>query len=469
MFQPKAHSIVGKFTGWYIFSAFILILLSTSYLYWSLLETLVKEDQAVLQRRIRTVRSLINEKTDVLESIKKKIELEWSIPDYIPVFIKVVGDKKKILLQSKGFPDDLNEEVYLSENIGKNPKEFRTSLGHSYMALVEEVSNVDDQIGIKKIFFALNLSHEQKILRSYQMKLVLILALSLLLCTLIGNQIAVSVFKPVKDLVEAAGKIRSTTLHERVSHEKLPLELKTLANTMNAMLDRLEGSFDRLSRFSSDISHELRTPINNLRGEIEVTLAKPRSVEEYQEVLQSSLEESIRISRIIDSLLFLAKAENPITQIQKEAVNLSNEVRKIVEFYEPTAIEEGIEIQNSIREHVSVQVERMLFQRAIGNIVANAINYTPKGGKISISDFEDGSQICIVVADTGQGIDEAHLPHVFDRFYRVDPSRTTTKLGGFGLGLTIVKSILKLHGGDIAIKSQLQLGTEVLLSFPKET
>jgi two-component system heavy metal sensor histidine kinase CusS len=469
------RSIVGRLTLWYIFSAFILVLLSTSYLYWSLTQALLEEDHAALEWRIHTLHSIMRRAVDPAGAMRRRIETEWSSQDYQRVFVQLLEDQNKVRFQSPAIPPEVIQEVFPRGSTFKETRgrvrgaKIKTLAGRSYMTLTDEIDPVSNPLRIKKIDLAIDLSNEQKVLNHYQTTLVLVLVLALFFCTLIGAQISELGFKPVKDMIEIAGRIRSSTLHERISRESLPLELEALANTLNAMFDRLESSFERLSRFSTDISHELRTPVNNLRGEIEVTLTKSRTIEEYQDVLQSSLEESVRISRIIDSLLFLARAESPETQITKETIDLQHEIKAIVEFYEPTATEEGITIHTSLLENVHVQVERTLFQRAIGNILANAINYTPRGGKISISDIESVQSVEILISDTGKGIDEAHLALIFDRFYREDPSRTTTKLGGFGLGLTIVKSILKLHGGDIRVKSQLNFGTEVCLSFPRSS
>jgi two-component system heavy metal sensor histidine kinase CusS len=233
------------------------------------------------------------------------------------------------------------------------------------------------------------------------------------------------------------------------------------------MLDRLQESFDRLSRFSADIAHELRTPLSTLRGEVEVALGKPRSPEEYRETLSSFLEEAGRLTRLIESLLFLARAEDPKMEIRRESVDVAGELRSIAEFYEAAAADRGVELSAAAADGLRVSLDRGLFQRAAGNLIDNALTHTPKGGRIRLGAGRDNGNVRIDVEDTGAGIAAEHLPRVFDRLYRADRSRSAAT-GGSGLGLAIVKSIAELHGGRAEIVSELGKGTRVSLLLPAE-
>jgi two-component system heavy metal sensor histidine kinase CusS len=228
------------------------------------------------------------------------------------------------------------------------------------------------------------------------------------------------------------------------------------------MLDRLEQSFDRLRQFSADIAHELRTPVNSLRVGIEVALGKPRTAEEYREVLGSGLEECGRLAGMIDSLLFLARAENPRTVIDTEEVDVGEELAKVRDFYETAAAEAGVRLSVVMGGDVRARLNQPLFQRAVTNLVANALRHTPAGGAVTLTAARDGVTR-VEVADTGSGIPASHLPHVFDRFYRVDQARTS---GGTGLGLAIVRSIVELHGGAVEITSEEGKGTRVVMTLP---
>jgi two-component system heavy metal sensor histidine kinase CusS len=231
------------------------------------------------------------------------------------------------------------------------------------------------------------------------------------------------------------------------------------------MLDRLEDSFQRLARFSSDIAHELRTPVNNLRGEAEVALQRTRSADEYREVLGSCLEECARLTGLIDNLLFLARAEHPESTIQRIELDVVRELHGLRDYYEAAATEAGIELHVAAAGSVHFRLDITLFQRAAGNLIANALVHTPRGGTVTLGVCLSENSLSVSVADTGAGIAPEHLPFVFDRFYRGDKARTSGG-GRVGLGLAIVKSIMTLHQGTVQLESVLGKGTRVTLTFP---
>jgi two-component system heavy metal sensor histidine kinase CusS len=231
------------------------------------------------------------------------------------------------------------------------------------------------------------------------------------------------------------------------------------------MLERLEESFERISRFTADIAPDLRTPVKNIRGEAEVALARPRTVDEYRDALESSLEEAVRLSELIGDLLFLARAESPLTELHQEKVNVGELLGTVLEYYEASASNAGISLVNQGTEPLNAVLDRSLLLRAVSNLVSNAIAHTLPGGAVTLKATPEDGAIRIDVCDTGVGIPAEALPRVFDRFYRVDPSRSKSS-GGTGLGLAIVQSIMTLHGGSAAISSQPGSGTQVTLRMP---
>jgi two-component system heavy metal sensor histidine kinase CusS len=284
-------------------------------------------------------------------------------------------------------------------------------------------------------------------------------------CGAAGYAIARRGLRPVRAIAAVVGRVRPSHLGERIATAGLPAELLAVAAPLNTMLDRLAGSFDRLTRFSSDIAHELRTPVNNLRGGIEVALGRPRSPDEYHEVLASSLEECGRLTRLVEALLFLARAEDPKSQVAREAVDVGTELAAVREVYEPAAADAGVRLHAGAPAGLRAEVNRPLFQRAVGNLVANAVAHTPAGGEVRVTAETVVGGVVVTVADTGCGIAAADLPHVFDRFYRADPARSA---GGanLGLGLAIVRRIMEIHGGAAAVDSAPGMGTRVTLTFP---
>jgi two-component system heavy metal sensor histidine kinase CusS len=233
------------------------------------------------------------------------------------------------------------------------------------------------------------------------------------------------------------------------------------------MLERLDQSFTRISRFSADIAHELRTPLHNMLGEIDVALSRPRSSEDYREALISSIEECGRLARLVDNLLFLARAEAPRAVLTRDVLDVVAELKTICDFHEATAHEAGIRLTVTTHGQPIGEVNRLLFQRALNNLVTNALAHTPPGGSVTLAAAAGGGDTVVEVIDTGCGIASTHLPHVFDRFYRVDQARQSGEGAHVGLGLSLVKSIVELHGGTVDIVSEVGRGTTVSLSFPR--
>jgi two-component system heavy metal sensor histidine kinase CusS len=304
---------------------------------------------------------------------------------------------------------------------------------------------------------------DETLLAGYRRRMMIVLGTTLLACTLVGRGMARRGMRPVARIGETLRRIRSTTLDERIATQGLPKELLALASTSNEMLDGLERSFVQISRFSADIAHELRTPIHNLMGEVGVALARPRAPEEYRALLESCLEECLRLSRLIDSLLFLARAEGGDQQTQRKPLDLEQELGAIAEFYEPLATDAGVALRVTAEAGLRARLDRALLQSAVGNLIENAIAATRSGGAVTVTACSEEEGVRIEVSDTGCGIEAIHLPHLFDRLYRVDPARR----GGSGLGLSIVKSIMALHEGSVSLRSEIGSGTRVTLRFPR--
>jgi two-component system heavy metal sensor histidine kinase CusS len=259
------------------------------------------------------------------------------------------------------------------------------------------------------------------------------------------------------------GRIGPGHLNQRLGRYRWPQEIQPLASAFDDMLARLEEGFVRLSQFSADLAHELRTPVTNLLGEAQVALSRERTPHEYREIIESNVMECEHLSGIIDNLLFLARAEAADGHIARSTFDAADAVTKIIALYETVAEEQRIKIHCSGTGEV--YADPMLFERAVNNVVENAVRYTSPDGSIEVLIRPGATHCQLEVKDTGCGIADEHQPHVFDRFYRADRSRHST---GTGLGLSIVKSIMNLHAGSVAIVSQPGKGTTVTLAFPNK-
>jgi two-component system heavy metal sensor histidine kinase CusS len=205
--------------------------------------------------------------------------------------------------------------------------------------------------------------------------------------------------------------------------------------------------------------------VNNIRGESEVALARTRTVEEYRDALGSCLEESVRLTELIESLLFLARAESPGGHLKRCEENIGALLKDVCDYYEAAAAEAGVSLVVGPGSDISGAVDRALLQRAIGNLVSNALANTAAGGTIELNARGLDDRVRIEIGDTGTGIAAEALPKVFDRFYRADPARARVS-GGAGLGLAIVRQIVALHGGAVEIASEVGQGTTVSITLP---
>ncbi len=314
------------------------------------------------------------------------------------------------------------------------------------------------------IQMAKNITAEHRIIEDLQKLLVVILLLGIVISAALSVVVTRKSLKPLSDITKATQSITVTRLKERLDVTSYPSELSTLAIAFNHMLDRIDEGFSRLSRFSADLAHELRTPINILMGEAELALSRPRSNQEYLEILESSLEEFQRISNLINNLLFLARAENPNQSIVRSWIDIASLFKSVDEYYEAAA--EDKQVQMVCQGDGKVYADTILLRRAIINLVSNALQHTKANGLITLSSVvHKDKSVDIQVSDTGNGIEEVHWPHLFDRFYRVESDRAQST-GGTGLGLAIVKSIMDLHCGQITVYSEFGKGTTFTLRFP---
>jgi two-component system heavy metal sensor histidine kinase CusS len=457
-------SIALKMAIWYGLSAFALVLAATGTLYWVLATNLYQEDVSNLSDNLDNARLLwrLSSPGQLPQSPISPAFLDHrGQPE---IYLRVLDRDARTLVETPGLSDEIAPPE-TAELVDGGRRTAISRSGKSFLTLMIRAPGENPADPAYFIQGALDLDHDDYILSRYRARLGVVLGLSLILSALAGYLIARSGMRPIANISRTAARIGSATLHERIATLGLPAELSGLAQTFNDMLDRLEGSFARISQFSDDVAHELRTPVNNLRGEIEVALSKARSGEEYREILGSCLEECARISRLIQSLLFLARTESAAEMLQRETVDVGKELATVQEFYEAAASDAGIRLRTSTVNELCMSADRTLLQQAIGNLVSNAIAHTPPGGAVEIGAGAEGAWLTVKVADTGCGIAAEHLPHVFERFYRADPARSNSA-NNVGLGLAVVKSIVTRHRGHVEIDSEIDRGTEVRLVFP---
>jgi two-component system heavy metal sensor histidine kinase CusS len=290
------------------------------------------------------------------------------------------------------------------------------------------------------------------------------------LASVLGVWVARRIVVSARRLGAAASRIGAQALHERLPLEDTPIELVESTQAFNLMLDRLQNAFERLSAFSSDLAHDLRTPVGNLLGEAQVALSRPRSADEYRAVLESAVEEYERLSRMIGNMLFLAQVDHDRATLSASWIELAPALDRVVGYFELLAEERGIVLQKTLRAAPDAErrvwADETMLIRAVSNLVSNALRHAPSGTVIKLAAQVDTFGGCeISVSNEGSPITADQQLRIFERFYRADASRHGSASGS-GLGLAIVRSIMELHGGHAAVQSSQGARTVFSLRFP---
>ncbi len=378
--------------------------------------------------------------------------LEDSLIGHHGLSVAVFAPSNRRLFATPGadFPKELMAAQ--SSKPGEGQPVVWESGERAYRGVAVSVPSGGAAAGPFTVAVALEISHHREFMTAFRKTLWIFVAFGILLTGLLGWFAARRGLAPVRNIAQVAKGISATHLGERLPPESVPTELAELAASFNDMLDRLEDSFRRLSDFSSDLAHELRTPVSTLMTQTQVALSRSRSAEEYREVLYSNLEEYDRLARMVADMLFLAKADHGLIVPSRESIDLAAETDELIDFYEALAEEQGVRLTRSGSS--TIAGDRLMIRRAISNLLSNALRHTPRGGlvKVEIRDLgKDG--IRVAVENPGEAIAPEQLPRLFDRFYRVDSCRERNGEGA-GLGLAITKSIVKAHGGTISVSSE---------------
>ncbi|CAE6805618.1 heavy metal sensor histidine kinase [Paraburkholderia aspalathi] len=307
------------------------------------------------------------------------------------------------------------------------------------------------------------MTQEMQMLAAYRNRIVLATLTGMLAATLLAYYVLRRALRPVREIATRAAQISPASLSVRLDSEAAPAELRQLTHAFNAMLDRLADGYQRLSQFSADLAHEIRTPVGALIGQTQVTLAKPRDVDEYQQLLESNLEELSRLSHIAENILFLAHADHAALSIDREPVDLRDELVRIADYFEGPADERGMRF--TVEAQGVVSANPMLCRRAINNLVVNAVRYGADDTVVRLRGTQDEQGATVVVENDGAPIPGEQLDRLFDRFYRGDAARSEFTESS-GLGLAIVKAIMHLHGGTARVVCPVPGVVRFELRFP---
>lgn len=301
--------------------------------------------------------------------------------------------------------------------------------------------------------------------KTLQLLMIGMLPLSLALALAGGYFLAARALAPVEQIVRVAETITISNLGQRIEIANSSDELGRLAATLNSLIARLQSAVEEIQRFTADASHELRTPLAVLRSEAEFALRMRRSPQEYQQTLTTVVEEATRLGHLADQLLNLSRHDAGLTDGHRERIRMDLMLKSVVEQARPLSIEREISLDTTAISPCEVIGDPLALSQAVFNVIDNAIKYTPPGGTVSVECETHDSFVGLRISDTGIGIAGEHLSRVFERFYRVDPSRQSST-GGIGLGLAITQAAIRRDGGDIQIESEKGVGTTLTIRLP---
>jgi len=388
-------------------------------------------------------------KKDINKFVKDAVIDNRQYPEYEIAILK----QKNIISRTKNFPKKL---LHKNLDVKEHFFIFSSNSKKGALYILDISSPFNGHIAIYQ--------HEiDEKIESILDMMYLLNPLLFLLLMFIGVKLIDKTTKPIKDITDNAKKISIDNFNHNINKNYKEKELKELVDAFNEMISRIEDGTKRLERFNSDVSHELKTPITAIKGEIEVTLKRKREVKEYEQSLRSIDTQIDNIKNIVEDLLLLSKFSKDTVRKTFENCQVDMIILEIVENFRKLAKEKDIKIIIKQIEPVNITANDQMLKISISNLIDNAIKYSKEKKRVYISLYKK-DKVYIKVEDEGIGIEKKNLPYLTDRFYRVDESRSK-KIKGFGLGLSIVKNFIDLHGGEIKISSKQGKGTSVTLSF----
>lgn len=442
-------SITARISLLFSLLAASLLVVAGTLLGYAVHQKFIKEDTLELNGKIEVVRNILattHRKPEDRDEVSQRLkDIEYGHPGII-ISVRTPDG----VLFSAGNPDAAARLLQDSGPSDATPT-IRKYGSRVYRYISIRISHGAGRAAAKAVI-ALDITDDQNFLSEFQHYLILSVVVMTALLGWLGWIVVRHGLGPLRQVSDLVGAISSTQLDRPLDDMGVPRELKGLVASFDVMRARLHESFRQLSDFSSDIAHELRTPIHNLLIQTQVTLAGDENLPAYRSVLQANEEEYQRLSRMISDMLFLAKADNKLLSLHKEHVDLASELSALFEFYEAMASERGIRFD--LRGDAIVFADRLMIQRALSNLVSNALRFTPDHLTIRAVIHSDQESVRIDLSNPGPPIPADLQEKIFERLYRIDPSRREGHTDNVGLGLAITRSIVEMHGGKIGVESE---------------
>ena len=399
-------------------------------------------DQEALNEKLHSTQRILGELKSIDQFGELKPELQALLGAHRNLTAVILDDDGRLLFADPG-PVNVPEEFLTTTNNNfwewQNQEQMFRGLTAQAM-----VTGRDKPLTVILVF---DVTEHMFFFETLQRWFWIGLVISALVSAGLGWLVAGSGMRPIRQVTKVAASMSAKSLKERIPLASVPKELQQMVSSFNAMLSRLDDAFVRLSNFSADIAHELRTPVSNLMIHTEVVLSRKRDIEDYEDNLYSNLDDLKRMSRMIDDMLFLAKSDNGLIPHEDKPIDLLEVVEKLLEYYRLLADERGINL--TVSGGGSVRGDVLMLHRAVSNLLSNALRYTPEGRTINVDIQQKGTSTFVVVENPGETIAPEHLEKLFDRFYRADPARREGSPSNAGLGLSITRSIVEAHEGKI--------------------
>ena len=455
--RRRPRSIATQLILLFTLAAAFLLACGLGVFYWMVVRHAFAEDNAVLADKVNALQTSF-EQGGESHAVAAEINAT-SAGQRAPFLVRVLDPAGMTIGQTAGMEALLPVNIFPAAASREIAVPIEHRVGGKLFALTTRQAMADGRLFTIQV--AQDRSSDEEVERRFGILVLVVLSGSILASILIAISVTKRGLRPLEQMKRSLERIGPTHLNERIASANWPSELQPLAIAFDEMLKRLDDSFTRLSQFSADLAHELRTPIANMLGEAQVALSRDRTSAEYRETIESAIVECERLSGIVNNLLFVARADAASEPVARKRFDARAAVEKIAAFYQTVADDHHVTI--SCTGNGTIHADPDLFERAVGNLLDNALQFTPEHGSIRIAVSQHNSDFEVAVHDNGSGIAAEHLPHVFDRFYRAEPSRGSD---GAGLGLALVKSIVDLHGGSASIQSDIRRGTTVKLIFP---
>lgn len=468
--SPAGASLLHRLIFIFFSTSLLLVITAGGILYLATLDALRSADDQVVDKRGAAIVEILHSAELNEGLLAHEINDDNQGPRQI--FMRVVSDYEPIVIETEGmgkliktsdFPDAALSQPLVPVRKTIVLQDGKTYRGASFKVDVKFKGGPATAI----LQVATDTTLDEHGLAAFRRILFLVLGAAIPSCAILAWYIVKRGLKPLDRITAAAQSIDGSSLDQRLMPAGLPAELHDLALQFNSMLGRLEETWLDLKHYADTIAHELRTPLNRMRLECELAINEAKSETEIRDVLANTAGECERLTRLLRGLLFLSRADSKQATIAPVDLTLDNEIVTIANYFETNAESAGLTLDVRCAPGITVHADRELLQQAVSNLITNSIAHTPPGGRITLSTERTGSDAVIRVEDTGEGIPPEHHARLFDRFYRASADDRAARAGQrLGLGLSIVKSIVELHGGRISFDSAPGRGTRVTLALP---